>query len=505
MLNGTGPNGHSYVLAINEYCQRHFRADVRYVFARCDPDYSATAVLDGLTYATRKDPNKHVAKILAAKSTAEVLLPEMRDLAEDECLPDAYKLAVFDNVDLADERIPEITMPYDAVKPYKILLKCLARNFGYREADIQFTTHRPANQYCPARLALKVGSYSVTVPMTRFAKQEAAQTILMNVHPHLESWGSLIRMYIVNTARDFEDMTMLAGIQNVAMQPLDADIDDGLPPGEDKGEPRAAFRGGGVAGGVPADDSEDSDSEDDEDDDDEDDGDEDDEYDEEEHCCCREQCVLQVVHLSDSDEGEDLSDEEDDEDGEDGAKAEPERDANFNLCEERARCGGADRVDRPFFGRLSFGDLPAIGEDFEAGSLDPHRASAARTVTSSCATRPQLPAAAAEGAVAAPSEDAVEAADATGRGAVATQPRRRRGPCTAWFGGVEATERGAVQAAPLLWCDMPSSFADIFKDWPHRRNGAQGQQDEARDTGAVYSALFGLKIDAGKGESENGN
>lgn len=47
-----------------------------------------------MTYATERSPNKHVAKVLAARATAEVLMSEFReDEFEDDC-PDPFKLTV---------------------------------------------------------------------------------------------------------------------------------------------------------------------------------------------------------------------------------------------------------------------------------------------------------------------------------------------------------------------------------------------------------------------------
>lgn len=56
---------------------------------KCSP----SVLLDGLTYCT--DVDQHVAQVLAAEAAAEVLLPEVRDIATEGRLPVSYKLAVW--------------------------------------------------------------------------------------------------------------------------------------------------------------------------------------------------------------------------------------------------------------------------------------------------------------------------------------------------------------------------------------------------------------------------
>lgn len=57
-------------------------------------EYSATVVLDGLTYATVSHPSRTVARKMAARATAEVLLREFREEYVDDQLPDDYALRV---------------------------------------------------------------------------------------------------------------------------------------------------------------------------------------------------------------------------------------------------------------------------------------------------------------------------------------------------------------------------------------------------------------------------
>ncbi|XP_026286795.1 uncharacterized protein LOC113212351 [Frankliniella occidentalis] len=330
------PNGRSFMASINEYCQSHFRTDVLYVYEYTGETYMVTTILDGLAYATEQNTNKFLAKILAARSTAEVFLPELRSDILDAQLSDDLKLSIFDNVDLADERIPVITMPYEMIKPYVILLECLDRNFGYKEKDIEFMTHA-AMGYIPGRLTMTVGTYSVSVPMSRFAKQEASQSILMSVHGHLESWGSLIRMYIVNEARPFAELgPYLERAQDIPLTAGSDIEDDAVTAGvavEDKGEPRAAPEDAAPDTSKP-----------------------------------------EVKGLAAVEEEEEEEDKE-----EDDVISDDDEDKPIATCygaeyrdeiEEEIGVTRPRRVNYPLYVRLSFGDLPAIGDDLEEVELE---------------------------------------------------------------------------------------------------------------------------------------
>lgn len=57
---------------------------------------------------------------------------------------------------------------------------------------------------------MKVGKHSVTVACKnkRDGKQKAAQAILKEIHPHINSWGSLLRLYGSQSVKSFKEKKM---------------------------------------------------------------------------------------------------------------------------------------------------------------------------------------------------------------------------------------------------------------------------------------------------------
>lgn len=144
--------------------------------------------------ALEKDPTKKIAKQVAAESTLEVLVPGLFKKALDYQISEA-ELEFFDKVDIVDPRLPEFCSKTTLPHPSQILEECLKRNQGICPTPIQFTTHCGPDR----KLSFKItcGKHEATGPCKnkRIGKQLASQQILKKLHPHLQKWGAVIRIY----------------------------------------------------------------------------------------------------------------------------------------------------------------------------------------------------------------------------------------------------------------------------------------------------------------------
>eukprot|EP00106_Octopus_bimaculoides_P012648 XP_014780090.1 PREDICTED: microprocessor complex subunit DGCR8-like [Octopus bimaculoides] len=159
------PSGKSYVCILHEYVQHTMRVQPRYIFREVEnaqTPYSATIVINDVEYGTGFAGSKKAAKMEAAKATLKVLIPEMNKMTEDNKSYESEDLSFFDEIKIEDPRVYELCNKAGQPTPYQILLECLRR---------------------------------VVCKNKREGKQQAAQAILQRLHPHITSWGSLLRLY----------------------------------------------------------------------------------------------------------------------------------------------------------------------------------------------------------------------------------------------------------------------------------------------------------------------
>lgn len=185
------------VAILHEYCQRALKTKPVYQSSECenaDTPFASEVQIDGIIYGTGKGSNKKLAKQIAAKSALEVLLPEMFKKVLDYQISEA-ELEFFDKVNIVDPRLPEFCSKTTQPLPSQILEECLRRNQGICSTPIQFTTQCGPDR----KLSFKItcGKHEATGPCKnkRTGKQLASQQILKKLHPHLEKWGALIRIY----------------------------------------------------------------------------------------------------------------------------------------------------------------------------------------------------------------------------------------------------------------------------------------------------------------------
>ncbi|XP_055374261.1 microprocessor complex subunit DGCR8 [Condylostylus longicornis] len=209
------PNGKSYVCILHEYVQHALKKQPTYEFKELENSatpYCATVAINSLKYGTGYGTSKKQAKSEAARETLEILIPEMKDkitgekqtTSTNKC--NLYKdLSIFDDIKIEDPRVAEFCNKTTEPSPHAILLTCLQRNFGFGDVQINYeinTTKHKKNEF-----TMTVGKHSATVNCKnkKEGKQLASQAILQMLHPHLKTWGSLLRLYGNNSVKSFKE------------------------------------------------------------------------------------------------------------------------------------------------------------------------------------------------------------------------------------------------------------------------------------------------------------
>ncbi|XP_059168024.1 microprocessor complex subunit DGCR8-like [Physella acuta] len=193
------PTGKSYLCILHEYMQRTLKIQPVYAFKELENSktpYGATVKINNIEYGTGYASSKKVAKQEAAKETLKVLIPDLfKKITDQEIKRNISDLSFFDEVKVTDPRVNELGNKVGQPSPYQLLLECLRRNFGMGKTNCDVSTKPLKNQKC--EFTINVGKHSATVVAKnkREGKQLAAQAILAKLHPHVPSWGSLLRLY----------------------------------------------------------------------------------------------------------------------------------------------------------------------------------------------------------------------------------------------------------------------------------------------------------------------
>ncbi|KAK7087948.1 hypothetical protein V1264_021935 [Littorina saxatilis] len=192
------PSGKSYVCILHEYVQHTMKVQPFYVFKELENSktpYSATVMINEMEYGTGCAISKKLAKSEAAKETLKILIPEMNTLTDEQLQKNTEDLSFFDEIKIEDPRISELGNKAGQPSPYQILRECLSRNYGMGDTDCLLDMKPLKHQNC--EFTITVGKHKATVvaKSKRSGKQRAAQAILQKLHPHVPSWGSLLRLY----------------------------------------------------------------------------------------------------------------------------------------------------------------------------------------------------------------------------------------------------------------------------------------------------------------------
>ncbi|XP_047511236.1 microprocessor complex subunit DGCR8 isoform X2 [Pieris napi] len=190
-------NGRCYLSVFHEYVNRALQQQPAYHFTQLEnaaTPYQATVFIGDMQYGVGVGSSKRQAKAAAARASIRILIPEMKDelAAPDAPEPD---FSFFDYVGVEDPRVAEFCVATCEPSPHAILRTCLLRNFGAGDRHIDVTVDKL--EYQKIQLTMKVGKHSAVVVCNnkKAAKQRASQAILQSLHPHVRSWGSLLRLY----------------------------------------------------------------------------------------------------------------------------------------------------------------------------------------------------------------------------------------------------------------------------------------------------------------------
>ncbi|KAL7645341.1 UNVERIFIED_CONTAM: hypothetical protein RMT77_003727 [Armadillidium vulgare] len=193
------PKGKSYVCILHEYVQHVLKNQPKYEFKEVEnasTPYAASISINDVLYCTGYGSSKKQAKMEAAKATLEILLPELgKKIRIEKNTDEETDLSFFDEIRIEDPRVPELCNKTSELSPYSILLNCLQRNFGLSVGNIECRLVTKKNQ--KNEFIMSVGKHTVQVSCRnkKDGKQRASQAILQKLHPHITSWGSLLRLY----------------------------------------------------------------------------------------------------------------------------------------------------------------------------------------------------------------------------------------------------------------------------------------------------------------------
>ncbi|XP_052870079.1 microprocessor complex subunit DGCR8 [Anopheles cruzii] len=215
------PNGKSYVCILHEYVQHALRRQPTYEFKELEnaaTPYSATVTINDLKYGTGYGTSKKQAKSEAARETLEILIPDMKDKITGKEAKNASsvgsslsqsadlrELSVFDEIKIEDPRVAEFCAKTTEPSPHAILLTCLQRNFGLGEVHINYEVNTMKHR--KNEFTMTVGKHTATVVCKnkRDGKQRASQAILQILHPHIKTWGSLLRLYGNRSVKSYKE------------------------------------------------------------------------------------------------------------------------------------------------------------------------------------------------------------------------------------------------------------------------------------------------------------
>jgi len=146
--------------------------------------------------------SKKSAKLESAKRALELLIPGVEfdesgiaTTSADNAEADEDAVALFDMLPLDDSRVSELSAKAGQPPPYHILQECLKRNAAYANTEITWGNTRVKHHKHMFNMSVGKHSVSVVCANKREGKQKASQAMLQKLHPQIDTWGSLIRLY----------------------------------------------------------------------------------------------------------------------------------------------------------------------------------------------------------------------------------------------------------------------------------------------------------------------
>uniref|UniRef100_A0A183E9G2 Microprocessor complex subunit DGCR8 n=1 Tax=Gongylonema pulchrum TaxID=637853 RepID=A0A183E9G2_9BILA len=211
------PQGKTSVSVLHEYVQKVLKSTINYVFSEtrnsampfvCSARLKinqnnrvlyASSVREKLMLLQEKqmreqrlrengeEPNEGALKVTSLNQNDGAEDEEQK--AEDD------SVELFDMIEIEDSRVYEISARAGQPSPYLLLQECLKQNAAFGDTEIKLHSSRVKHQR--HQFDMEVGKHRVSVICTnkREGKQKTSQAMLKKLHPNLNTWGSLLRLY----------------------------------------------------------------------------------------------------------------------------------------------------------------------------------------------------------------------------------------------------------------------------------------------------------------------
>lgn len=192
------PSEESPITNLDIYLQRSLKTQPQYEYTEIsnkETPYSATVILKDIKYGVGLGNSKITASINAAQATLNILMIGTNNKIVELNRKDNQDLLIFDQIKVTDPRIPDLCVKIAEHSPYDILLKCLQRNFGKCEVNIKYGHIESHKSLDTCVMAVPRQTVSVSCRNKQDGKQKASQLVLSNLHPYIDNWGSLFRLY----------------------------------------------------------------------------------------------------------------------------------------------------------------------------------------------------------------------------------------------------------------------------------------------------------------------
>uniref|UniRef100_A0A914L0V8 Microprocessor complex subunit DGCR8 n=1 Tax=Meloidogyne incognita TaxID=6306 RepID=A0A914L0V8_MELIC len=119
---------------------------------------------------------------------------------------DRNDLHIFDMIGVTDTRIPELCARAGQPSPYLVLQEYLKRHSAFGDTAINLTSRLLRHQRHEFKLSIgEELSVKVISGNKREGKQIAAQEMLKKLHPEIETWGAILKLYGHEAQQKFRD------------------------------------------------------------------------------------------------------------------------------------------------------------------------------------------------------------------------------------------------------------------------------------------------------------
>ncbi|XP_018652174.1 hypothetical protein Smp_087220 [Schistosoma mansoni] len=200
MINMTGK---SYVCILHEYCQNVIRRPPTYqttVLENEKNPYQMTVFINGNPYGTGAGQSKKCARLEAARKALEVLIPDFQKIVCNDShqtgpvVASDRDMQLFDSISVTDPRLYELSVRMALPTPYNLLVECLNRSC-VPESDLKSNMISQGRSKHFFTLQLREHTVKVRCKNKREGRHLSAQHLLARLHPEVNTWSGLLRMY----------------------------------------------------------------------------------------------------------------------------------------------------------------------------------------------------------------------------------------------------------------------------------------------------------------------